>query len=353
MSKSTSTPTPLNIKMTRTIHPVGQGAFYSETFSNEDNHALFTAVYDCGGKYDAVIREIKNWRVSAVDILFISHFHCDHINGIKDLIKNKAVKKVFFPHISPCRFLVDYMSNIIKDKTGACGGFLLDILPHFSSTMGYNRPKNSSFFPGTPEFIPVSDGKKHQEQAEGSFWAYDAIYEEDDSKERKLIKELASDYPLIAECANDYKDSSKYEDIASLIHSSEDFLEKVKKAYSLAFPGGHNSYSMLVLSHQIGFDKIERMDMDCLYTGDTNVDNNVLNVVSTCGPRYIQVPHHGSNHNHEPKLYNGKPIAFISVGETNRYRHPGLTTLLDLYDRCMEVHIVTEDQKRLYVKPSI
>lgn len=35
------------MKLTRIIHPVGQGGFYSETFSNGEQEATF--VYDCGG----------------------------------------------------------------------------------------------------------------------------------------------------------------------------------------------------------------------------------------------------------------------------------------------------------------
>lgn len=89
MSKSSSTPAPLNIKLTRTIHPVGQGAFYSETFSDCNNRPVFTAVYDCGGKKDYLKKEIET--LSTVDILFISHFHSDHINGVQDLIDLKSV----------------------------------------------------------------------------------------------------------------------------------------------------------------------------------------------------------------------------------------------------------------------
>jgi len=38
------------IKLERTIWPVGHGAFYTEQFKNEHGDVLFTAVYDCGSE---------------------------------------------------------------------------------------------------------------------------------------------------------------------------------------------------------------------------------------------------------------------------------------------------------------
>ena len=36
------------MKMIRTFHPVGQGAFYSEEFFNSERNCVFRVVYDCG-----------------------------------------------------------------------------------------------------------------------------------------------------------------------------------------------------------------------------------------------------------------------------------------------------------------
>lgn len=70
--------TPSSAILTRTIHPVGQGAFYSETFSVRKKK-LYTVVYDCGyDKRESAAAKIE--RLSAVDLIFISHFHDDHIN---------------------------------------------------------------------------------------------------------------------------------------------------------------------------------------------------------------------------------------------------------------------------------
>ena len=80
--------------LTRTIHTVGQGAFYSEIFSARKKK-LFTTVYDCGSND----REYLNTNIEkfgAADLVFISHFHNDHII-FKFLIMDQSIilQKVF------------------------------------------------------------------------------------------------------------------------------------------------------------------------------------------------------------------------------------------------------------------
>ena len=75
----------------RTFYPVGQGAFYVEEFKLYDG-STFTIVYDCGSttlepkdfeaKIEVFFRDrqdyVRKWPYQ-IDILFISHFHADHI----------------------------------------------------------------------------------------------------------------------------------------------------------------------------------------------------------------------------------------------------------------------------------
>jgi len=83
----------------RTFHPVGQGAFYTERHKIS-NGKDFTIVYDCGSFQ---LTNLKNRIKSAfqkgeeIDILFISHFHVDHINGIKELKERCKIKRVILP----------------------------------------------------------------------------------------------------------------------------------------------------------------------------------------------------------------------------------------------------------------
>jgi ribonuclease BN (tRNA processing enzyme) len=90
--------------MTRTFHPIGQSAFYSEKFESG-----FTIVYDCGGSTKAIVeQEIQNSfeKDEKIDIVFISHFHNDHINGLEFLLKYCDVQKVVLPLTPYVRIVV-------------------------------------------------------------------------------------------------------------------------------------------------------------------------------------------------------------------------------------------------------
>ncbi len=107
------------MNMTRTFHPVGQGAFYSEEFSNSEKGCIFRAVYDCGSlKYcglqrnrdgSPLTRRDVEMRVNCaftddhgIDVLFISHLDDDHVNLISCLkpFKRHQIRRVILPLLS-------------------------------------------------------------------------------------------------------------------------------------------------------------------------------------------------------------------------------------------------------------
>ena len=107
------------MNMTRTFHPVGQGAFYSEEFFNPEGDCVFRAVYDCGSlKYcglqrnrdgSPLTRRDVKMRVNCaftddhgIDVLFISHLDDDHVNLISCLkpFKRHQIRRVILPLLS-------------------------------------------------------------------------------------------------------------------------------------------------------------------------------------------------------------------------------------------------------------
>lgn len=87
-------------KMTRTFHPVGQGAFYTERFDfGRDETA--NVVYDCGSLTNRALVEarVRNTfeKEEAVQAIFVSHFDEDHVNGIPFLLNWCKVEKLFLP----------------------------------------------------------------------------------------------------------------------------------------------------------------------------------------------------------------------------------------------------------------
>lgn len=87
--------------ITRIFHPIGQGAFYSERFGK------INIVYDCGCGVKKDSCKIANKVVKqsfkpkeVIDILFISHFHEDHINKIKILKEHCKIENVVLPLVN-------------------------------------------------------------------------------------------------------------------------------------------------------------------------------------------------------------------------------------------------------------
>ena len=73
----------------RVLHPVGQGAFFTEQIFDSAGNTIFNVVYDCGEKNSTkhLVREIDNTlnlggKPEVIDVMFISHLDEDHINGI-------------------------------------------------------------------------------------------------------------------------------------------------------------------------------------------------------------------------------------------------------------------------------
>ena len=104
-------------ELIRTIWPVGHGAFYTEVFHAPGGPIV---VYDCGGKDTQIIQKNINSFLSSlpqvngkpiVDMVFISHFHNDHINGLKYLLNNADVKNLIIPQIDQNALLEAYIYN--------------------------------------------------------------------------------------------------------------------------------------------------------------------------------------------------------------------------------------------------
>lgn len=107
----------MNIRLIRTFHPVGQGAFYSEEFKDPNGVVAFRAVYDCGSlrwcklqpKRDGsklsraeIERRVENAFTDddVIDMLFISHLDDDHVNLIshlKPFNKRNLIRRVVLP----------------------------------------------------------------------------------------------------------------------------------------------------------------------------------------------------------------------------------------------------------------
>lgn len=91
---------------------VGQGLFYTGKINDE-----FNFVYDCGGENpyikEALDKYLKEYDIKKLDMLIISHFDDDHINGLPILLsKIKKISQIYIPYyggISTYLLLVIYL----------------------------------------------------------------------------------------------------------------------------------------------------------------------------------------------------------------------------------------------------
>jgi glyoxylase-like metal-dependent hydrolase (beta-lactamase superfamily II) len=109
------------------FHPIGQGGFYTGCLDLYGrNHSQFNFVYDCGtlserNNLNFAIESYKN-RIcnKTIDVLFISHLDDDHVNGIKELLKDIICNDVYMPYLSPfprsCANLFAFVYNFSKLK---------------------------------------------------------------------------------------------------------------------------------------------------------------------------------------------------------------------------------------------
>lgn len=94
----------IEVEVVRNHYPVGQGFFSSQQILYGDKK--FTCVYDCGSvskggsrlldKYVDYLRDTTE----VIDLLVISHFDNDHINGVKKLVGKFNINKIVIPYLS-------------------------------------------------------------------------------------------------------------------------------------------------------------------------------------------------------------------------------------------------------------
>ncbi len=383
-------------KVVRTIHPVGQGGFYTEEFFvNNAPEPMYRIAYDCGGKSK---RFIENYLKALfplsgnkkIDALFLSHFHNDHINGLDYLLEHGLVKRLVIPKLTNGLFFESLIYNQLENRDS-----------HSTNKLVVSIKKKSIGIPITEvsEF-DKANLERHEQQDINELPAnissgtkisidHDVTWHlmpfntpltnntkelsfSDFLKQKLSInadKQLCEELPNIVKTYGLKKLKPFYEEF---------FAVKDQNKYSMPLFSGSEDYAdyklyskenHALLSKAIKLQQLDcivnqqpnfcnspcKQDTDgnnpnCLYLGDFDT-KTYFNELNSCYLNLwksiysIQAPHHGSINNHCNELYDYAQFCFISAGAANYYNHPHNKTLVDIQKKCTLPIIVTEDPK--------
>ncbi|MCX6554889.1 MAG: MBL fold metallo-hydrolase [Candidatus Aminicenantes bacterium] len=357
------------IRVIRTFHPVGQGAFYTERHMIDEDK--FTIVFDCGSttlKEKELKRKIYSTfpKDHRIDILFISHFHADHINGLNFLKEHCEIKNVVLPLVSPEArvllkisnyfeykldetLLIDDPKKYFGEKTNVIS---VDVVGEDTFGVSINFEDKFKIL-GFEDRKKIPSGQVIVSGFDNHNWFFIPFNYRQEDRKRQFIDSLRK-YGL------ELIDIDTIENICS--HKDE-----IKKAYE-DIEGDLNENSMLLFSGIKQEEKIinfqnchqhccplecTRPNCSCIYFGD--IDLNEGNIVGDIHSRLknllpsvgtIQVPHHGSIHNfNRAFLTKCKPeCAIISFGNKNSFGHPSDRVIEDILSNKIYPYLVTENQ---------
>lgn len=390
-------------KVSRVFHPVGQGAFYSESHILDDGNT-FDVVYDCGTRRRLSwlrkrVNESYSYNNSKkidTELLFLSHFHDDHYKGI-ELLNPKVI---ILPFLDEWDKVIFWIGRELKESS---------FNPNLEEELHQLFPNAKilliSSIDNDPTDIPVGDivNVNNLLSAEGkeilpsgiklaiddSFdWMYIPINPCLDYRTRQLFIELveASEEIDIEELKtlNSQYFSLKKRELKEIYYAIGSPNE-----YSMAVYSGPNykhlkqkftytnccSYSCRICSI---YDCILYRHYDdifkagCLYLGDINLNNQIdplkiiyknlgLDIQNEIGT--IQVPHHGSRKNFNSNLLckyifpkewvkrdPGSIIYIISVGEHNPYGHPSAKVMEEIIRSKNILKLVTDNTATAFIE---
>ena len=356
--------------MKRSFWSVGQGAFYTESF-HFNCHDYRTVVYDCGvsGSPDSIIASLQeHYRMhgNIIDIVFISHFHSDHISHIPYLLRYFSVGAIVLPVISPEAAVDAYLNNYLAEAQNIDNNISL-IEKLLSGSTGIGTTKVIRVAPVSSERERVADrdniisldervlsdlpdhciiGPNTIIRING--WEY-VPCNFPCAKSSELIVKMKMQYPELLEVLL----RQNWIEARALLEKIP--FEDIKKLYKECFLNDENEESMTVLSRPENDDF--HPSTSCLYTGDSPFRNNrrlefIKHFYGSHWERFgtFQVPHHGADDDNPKELYDKHRTCVVCYSTINRYGHPGKQTLMNMAQAKCNIRLVTEEKASSFVR---
>lgn len=367
--------------MIRSFLPVGQGAFFTEQFKNDEE--TINVIYDCGSSTGVkIVNEMISSTFSKGDniyAVFISHMHSDHMNGLEFLLQYCNVENIFLPYLTPDNVTIsiivqeisagkhsDFVKDFVSDPESAVNDFCkryncnIPRIRYVISPQDENeryldieRQRDQYHSSGVPVYLHPLTCKNGWEK-----WEYIPYNYENTERKEEFIIELHKNK----------LDLSNREKVLKQLRSPKG-RKLVKKVYE-NITGGLNTNSMVVYSGLATETRMRswqdplpnpflkiccydcwcRTSSGCLYMGDFDAHSiqnyealikNYERLWDQIG--IIQLPHHGSENNFNTDLLSRGEFFVISAGHKNKYRHPHVKVLKELALHRRLFAWVTED----------
>ena len=365
------------MKMTRTFHPVGQGAFYSEQFRSGNGDG-FRIVYDCGTKTkidcEAIIQDAFKDNKS-IDILFISHFDEDHVSMISELLNQHVIIKCVVLPLLPVEETAVLWAHYRQTRNATGEHLLADPVRFFHKDTVVLHVESTGNGPIelSPNHADVSINFQHDSDVivlkpNGEQVGIKSVDKKDIPSGTRIIVPRYSwcyiphnyEYPqrhqaLVNELSKRTNINQASLGNASYIASKSTELNKVYKSLKTAKCGDINENSMLIYSgpqkcstgvtHRWGELIWNGLEFNCwfndrpacIYSGDS--DFKKVKIHRVYGSLWnnvgmVQVPHHGSGGSFSAEFIDKSNRSYLCPISTGRqYGHPSSSVLKDILIR--------------------
>lgn len=368
------------LKVKRIFYPAGQGAFYREAFYR-DGKNIFNAVYDCGSKTEYgrnnINKCIDNWEGKReVDILFISHFHEDHISNIKNLNEKCHIKNIVAPRLNQKNINIlklSYLVNIdainLKESTRQYFDILDDLRSlcgketkiYVINTIGnenYYYESNTydgAFNPGNIQDLNIIGVDIEKD------WKF-ITYAIENEISYRVIRDIEEKLKIninnrirIEELLDILDDKEKFENLKRLFRATSNNKNRdMSNELSLTLYSGPTGNSYRLANHCFYPNRFPSLEpTSCLYFGDFNAKNNLNELIDFYENNYVslndigilQLPHHGSSGSFNEDLIHrfNNCVYVASAGINSQYKHPNKTVVKKISEENNRVlFVVTE-----------